>query len=55
MLAVGGLPVGWVVLGTIADQAGVGMDFFALAIVVFTVSTTVASINIDNDRHHHAN
>ena len=44
-LAVGGLPVGWVVLGTIGDQAGVGMDFFALAIVTFTVSTTVASIN----------
>jgi cytochrome c oxidase subunit 1 len=46
VLAVGGLPVGWVVLGTIADQAGVGMDFFAMAIVVFTVSTTVASINL---------
>jgi cytochrome c oxidase subunit 1 len=45
-LAVGGLPVGWVVLGTIADQAGVGMDFFAMAIVVFTVSTTVASVNL---------
>ena len=45
VLAVGGLPVGWVVMGTIADQAGVGMDFFAMAIVVFTVSTTVASIN----------
>ena len=46
VLAVGGLPVGWVVVGTIADQAGVGMDFFAMAIVVFTVSTTVASINL---------
>ncbi len=46
VLAVGGLPVGWVVMGTIADQAGVGMDFFAMAIVVFTVSTTVASINL---------
>jgi len=46
VLAVGGLPVGWVVLGTIGDQAGVGMDFFALAIVTFTVSTTVASINL---------
>jgi cytochrome c oxidase subunit 1 len=46
VLAVGGLPVGWVVLGTIADQAGVGMDFFAMAIIVFTVSTTVASINL---------
>jgi cytochrome c oxidase subunit 1 len=46
VLAVGGLPVGWVALGTISDQAGVGMDFFAMAIVVFTVSTTVASINL---------
>jgi cytochrome c oxidase subunit 1 len=46
VLAVGGLPVGWVVLGTIGDQAGVGMDFFAMTIVVFTVSTTVASINL---------
>jgi cytochrome c oxidase subunit 1 len=46
VLAVGGLPVGWVALGTIGDQAGVGMDFFAMAIVVFTVSTTVASINL---------
>jgi cytochrome c oxidase subunit 1 len=45
-LAVGGLPVGWVVLGTIGDQAGVGMDFFAMAIVIFTVSTTVASVNL---------
>ena len=46
VLAVGGLPVGWVVLVTIADQAGVGMDFFAMAIIVFAVSTTVASINL---------
>ncbi|MCU1363757.1 MAG: Cytochrome-c oxidase [Acidimicrobiaceae bacterium] len=45
-LAVGGLPVGWVVLGTIANQAGPGMDFFAVAIVIFTVSTTVASVNL---------
>jgi cytochrome c oxidase subunit 1 len=45
-LAVGGLPVGWVVLGTIADQAGPGMDFFAMAIIIFTVSTTVASVNL---------
>ena len=45
-LAVGALPVGWVVLGTISDQAGVGMDFFAMAIVVFTLSTTIASINL---------
>jgi cytochrome c oxidase subunit I len=45
-LFVGGLPVGWVVMGTIADQAGPGMDFFAVAIVIFTVSTTVASINL---------
>jgi cytochrome c oxidase subunit 1 len=45
VLAVGGLPVGWVVLDPIANQAGVGMDFFALAIIVFAISTTVASIN----------
>ena len=45
-LFVGGLPVGWVVLGTISDQAGPGMDFFAIAIVIFTVSTTVASVNL---------
>ncbi|MGH9020364.1 MAG: cytochrome c oxidase subunit I [Acidimicrobiales bacterium] len=45
-LAVGSLPVGWVVLAPITDQAGVGMDFFAMAIIVFTVSTTVAGVNI---------
>jgi len=44
-LAVGSLPVGWVVLAPITNQAGVGMDFFAMAIIVFTVSTTVAGIN----------
>jgi len=44
-LAVGSLPVGWVVLAPISNQAGVGMDFFAMAIIVFTVSTTVAGIN----------
>ena len=44
-LAVGSLPVGWVVLAPISDQAGVGMDFFAMAIVVFTISTTVAGVN----------
>ena len=44
-LAVGALPVGWVVLAPISNQAGVGMDFFALAIIVFTVSTTVAGVN----------
>ncbi len=44
-LAVGGLPVGWVILAPITNQAGVGMDFFAMAIVVFTVSTTVAGVN----------
>jgi cytochrome c oxidase subunit I len=45
VLFVGGLPVGWVVLDPIADQAGVGMDLFAMAIIVFAVSTTVASVN----------
>jgi cytochrome c oxidase subunit 1 len=45
-LAVGSLTMGWVVLEPIADQAGVGMDFFAMAIIVFTVSTTVASVNV---------
>ena len=44
-LAVGSLTMGWVVLAPIADQAGVGMDFFAMAVIVFTVSTTVAGVN----------
>jgi cytochrome c oxidase subunit I len=44
-LAVGSLPVGWVVLAPITNQAGVGMDFFAMAILVFSVSTTVAGVN----------
>ena len=44
-LAVGSLPVGWVVLAPISNQAGIAMDFFALAIIVFTVSTTVAGVN----------
>jgi len=44
-LAVGSLSMGWVVLEPIANQAGVGMDFFAMAVVVFTVSTTVAGVN----------
>jgi cytochrome c oxidase subunit 1 len=45
VLAVGSLTMGWVVLAPISDQAGVGMDFFAMSIVVFTVSTTVAGVN----------
>ena len=45
VLTVGSLTMGWVVLEPIADQAGVGMDFFAMSIIVFTVSTTVAGIN----------
>ena len=45
VLAVGSLTMGWVVLAPIADQAGVGMDFFAMSIIVFTVSTTVAGVN----------
>lgn len=45
-LAVGSLPVGWVVLAPITDQAGVAMDFFAMAIIVFTVSTTVTGVNV---------
>lgn len=45
VLAVGSLTMGWVVLAPIADQAGIGMDFFAMAIVVFSVSTTVAGVN----------
>ncbi len=44
-LAVGSLDSGWVVLAPITNQVGVAMDFFALAIVVFTVSTTVAGVN----------
>jgi cytochrome c oxidase subunit 1 len=45
VLTVGSLTMGWVVLEPIADQAGVGMDLFAMSIIVFTVSTTVAGIN----------
>jgi cytochrome c oxidase subunit 1 len=45
VLGVGSLTMGWVVLAPIADQAGIGMDFFAMAIIVFTVSTTVAGVN----------
>ena len=45
VLTVGSLTMGWVVLEPIANQAGVGMDLFAMSIIVFTVSTTVAGIN----------
>jgi cytochrome c oxidase subunit 1 len=44
-LAVGSLTMGWVVLAPITDEAGVGIDFFALAILVFTVSTSAAGVN----------
>lgn len=44
-LAVGSTTTGWVALAPISDQMGPGMDFYALAIVVFSVSTTVAGVN----------
>jgi cytochrome c oxidase subunit 1 len=44
-LCVGGLSTGWVTQGPISDQAGPGFDLFALAIITFAVSTTVAGVN----------
>jgi cytochrome c oxidase subunit 1 len=44
--AVGGLTMGWVVLAPITDQNGVGMDLFALTIVVFAVSSAVGGVNV---------
>jgi cytochrome c oxidase subunit 1 len=44
--AVGGLTMGWVVLAPITDQNGVGMDLFALAILVFAISSTVGAVNV---------
>jgi cytochrome c oxidase subunit 1 len=44
-LAIGGNDMGWVTQGPISDQSGVGFDLFAMAIITFTISTTVAGIN----------
>lgn len=44
-LAIGGLDMGWVTQAPISDQSSIGFDLFALSIVVFTVSTTVAGVN----------
>ncbi len=44
-LAIGGLDMGWVTQAPISEQTGVGFDLFAMAIVTFTISTTVAGIN----------
>ena len=44
-LAIGGLDMGWVTQAPISGQTGVGFDLFAMSIVTFTISTTVAGIN----------
>jgi len=44
-LAIGGLDMGWVTQAPISEQTGVGFDLFAMSIVTFTISTTVAGIN----------
>jgi len=44
-LCVGGLSMGWVTQAPISEQAGPGMDLFALAIITFAISTTVAGVN----------
>jgi len=44
-LAVGGNDMGWVTQAPISNQSGVGFDLFAMAIITFTVSTTVAGVN----------
>jgi cytochrome c oxidase subunit I len=44
-LALGGNDMGWVTQGPISDQSGIGFDLFAMSIITFTISTTVAGIN----------
>ncbi|MGI8757453.1 MAG: cytochrome c oxidase subunit I [Acidimicrobiales bacterium] len=42
----GGIPMGWVGYTPIADQGPAGVDSYAMAILIFAVSTAVASANI---------
>jgi len=44
-LAIGAMDMGWVTQGPISDQSGIGFDLFAMSIITFTISTTVAGVN----------
>jgi len=44
-LFVGAIDMGWVTQAPISNQSGPGFDLFALSIITFTISTTVAGVN----------
>jgi len=42
----GGIPTGWVAYAPLSDQAPPGMDAFAVAIILFVMSSAVAAVNV---------
>jgi cytochrome c oxidase subunit I len=42
----GGVQTGWTVLGTIADQTGVGMTVLAVAVILALSSSTLGAVNV---------
>lgn len=42
----GGIPTGWVAYAPLGDQAPPGMDAFAIAIIMFVISSAIGAVNI---------
>jgi cytochrome c oxidase subunit 1 len=42
----GGIPTGWVAYAPLSDQAPPGMDAFAVAIILFVISSAIGAVNI---------
>ncbi|MFZ0324035.1 MAG: cbb3-type cytochrome c oxidase subunit I [Actinomycetes bacterium] len=42
----GGIPTGWVAYAPLSDQAPPGMDAFAIAIILFVLSSAIGAVNL---------
>jgi cytochrome c oxidase subunit 1 len=42
----GGIPTGWVAYAPLSDQAPPGMDAFAIAIILFVISSAIGAVNL---------
>ena len=42
----GGIPTGWVAYAPLSDQAPPGMDAFAIAIILFVISSGIGAVNL---------
>ena len=54
VFALGGISDGWSTYAPLAVQAHLGMDAFAIGVITFVFSTTIAGVNIVDDVRHDA-